>query len=54
LQTGFEVLEDNPTSPSEEEIDALRDLKPEIDAYFRDKYTIEELTIKGTKIILKK
>jgi len=51
-QTNFQVLEDNPTPPSKEEMDALRTL--EIDAYFLNKYTVEELAIKGTKLILKK
>ena len=51
-QTGFEILEDNPMLPSEKELDSLRNM--EIDAYFLSKYTVEELAIKGTKIVLKK
>jgi SAM-dependent methyltransferase len=51
-QMGFEVLEDKPMAPTEEEVDSLRDM--EIDAYFLNKYTLEELAIKGAKIVLKK
>jgi hypothetical protein len=45
-------LEDNPVLPSEKEVDSLRNL--EIEAYFLSKYTVEELTIKGSSIVLKK
>lgn len=51
-ETDFELSEDKPIPPSTEEIDLLRDL--EIDAYFLNKYTVEELAIKGAKIVLKK
>ena len=51
-QTGFELLEDKPISPSKEENNLLKDL--EINAYFLNKYTVEELAIKGAKIVLTK
>ena len=51
-QTGFKILDDNPVLPSEKEVDSLRNL--EIEADFLSKYTLEELAIKGTSIVLKK
>lgn len=51
-QTDFEVLEDNPSIPSKEEADLLKDLG--VDSWFRDKYTFEELAIQGSKIVLQK
>lgn len=51
-QTSFEVLEVNPLMPSDREMDLLKKLH--IDAWFHDKYTIEELSIKGSQIVLRK
>ena len=50
--TDFELLEDNPNPPSDKELDLLRNLN--IDHYFLDKYTPEELAIKSSLLVLRK
>ncbi len=51
-QTDFEVLTDKPILPSSEELDILGNLR--INTSLTKKYTLEELAIKGSQIILRK
>jgi len=48
----FSVLEDKPHIPSKEDLDFLSDFP--IDSYFTERYTLDELAIKCSRIILTK
>ena len=51
-QTCFEVVVDDPAFPSEEELESLKTLS--IHSDFSSRYTIEELAIKESRMVLKK
>jgi len=50
-KTNFKIVEDSPELPSEGEIKTLENLK--IDSKYKD-YSIDELSIRGSRIVLKK
>ena len=51
-QTDFEIVEDDPKRASKEEMDSLSRL--ETDPHFLNNYTLDELGIKGSRIVLRK